>query len=98
MPKPTTTTTNPPNFLLGAGTLAAAATFGGLSRTASAAQAPGGRKQISVAGKNVKVIDIHGHLVIPKSGELLQGTNVKGDYPMAQIMGPARFERMDARG
>src|SRR6267154_4771587 len=87
------TITDRRNFLLGAAAVAGAGylagTWGG--RSASAAQAPVGRKQVMVAGKRVKVIDIHGHMVVPKSGELLQGSGVKGEYPMAQIMGPERF-------
>ena len=91
--------TNRRLFLLGAAAAAGAAYAGTLApRVAWAAPAPAGRKQVMVAGKRVKVIDIHGHLVIPKSGELLAGSNVKGDYPMAQIMGPDRLARMDARG
>ena len=90
--------TNRRLFLLGAAAAAGAGYAGTLSRVASAAPAPVTRKQIMVAGKRVKVIDIHGHLVIPKSGELLAGSNVKGDYPMAQIMGPDRLARMDGRG
>src|SRR5262249_38759575 len=82
--------TNRRDFLLGAAAVTGAGLAYGLAgRVANAAQAQGGpvaRKQIQVAGKNIKVIDIHGHLVIPKSGELLAGSNVKGDYPMAQIM------------
>ena len=89
--------TNRRLFLLGAAA-AAGAGFAGTLRVAWAAPAPAGRKQVMVAGKRVKVIDIHGHLVIPKSGELLAGSNVKGDYPMAQIMGPDRLARMDGRG
>ena len=42
----------------------------------------------------MQVIDIHGHLVIPKSEELLAGSNVKGDYPRNQILGPDRLARM----
>jgi aminocarboxymuconate-semialdehyde decarboxylase len=53
---------------------------------------------VTVAGKRVKVIDIHGHLVIPKSGDLLQGSGIKGEYPRNQIMGPDRLQRMDQRG
>jgi aminocarboxymuconate-semialdehyde decarboxylase len=51
-----------------------------------------------VAGKRIKVVDIHGHLVVPKSEALLTGSAVKGDYPKNQIMGPERLARMDARG
>ena len=91
--------TNRRLFLLGAAAAAGIGYAGSLTRSSAwAAPAPTGRKVVMVAGKRVKVIDIHGHLVIPKSGELLAGSNVKGDYPMAQIMGPERMARMDARG
>ncbi len=91
--------TNRRLFLLGAAAAAGAGYAGGFTRSSAwAAPAPAGRKLVMVAGKRVKVIDIHGHLVIPKSGELLAGSNVRGDYPMAQIMGPDRMARMDARG
>jgi aminocarboxymuconate-semialdehyde decarboxylase len=84
-------------FLLGAAAAAGAGFLG--SRLAQAqAQAPSVPKLVTIAGKRVKVIDIHGHLVIPKSEELLVGTNIKGDYPRNQILGPDRLARMDARG
>src|SRR4051812_33900062 len=86
------------SFLLGAAATAGAAYLtGGLRVPARAAQAQG-RKQVMVGGKRVKVIDIHAHLVVPKSEALLAGSNVKGDYPRAQILGPDRIARMDARG
>jgi aminocarboxymuconate-semialdehyde decarboxylase len=94
-----TISTNRRAFLLSAAATAGAAYFAGLPvRSTLAAPAPGGKKVVMVGGKRVKVVDIHGHLVIPKSNELLAGSNVKGDYPMNQIMGPDRIARMDARG
>jgi aminocarboxymuconate-semialdehyde decarboxylase len=96
------TNTNRRHFLMGAAAAAGAGFLGntlvGSRLFAAEAQAPGGRKQIMVAGKRVKVVDIHGHLVVPKSEALLQGSSVKGDYPKNQIMGPDRIARMDARG
>ena len=92
------TITDRRTFLLGAAATAGAGLLArGTSRAAQAA--PAGRKQVMVGGKRVKVIDIHGHMVVPKSQALLQGSNVKGQYPMNQIMGPPdRFQRLDARG
>ena len=92
-------TTNRRNFLIGAAAIAGASTLaGGLRAPAHAAQAAGARKQVMVGGRRVKVVDIHGHLVIPAAAPLLAGTGVEGDFPRAQIMGPERFTRMDARG
>jgi aminocarboxymuconate-semialdehyde decarboxylase len=93
--------TNRRSFLMGAAAAAGAGMFAagmGGSRLFAAEAQNGARKQIMVAGKRVKVIDIHGHLVIPKSEGLLTGSTVKGDYPKNQIMGPDRTARMDARG
>jgi len=92
--------TNRRNFLLSAAAATGSAYFvGGLGRPSLAAQAQGGvRKQVMVGGKRVRVVDIHAHLVIPKSGELLAGSGVKGDYPPNQILGPNRIAAMDARG
>jgi aminocarboxymuconate-semialdehyde decarboxylase len=85
-------------FLLGGAAAAGTAYFGNTFRTPAAQAAQAQRKIVMVAGKRVKVIDMHGHLVVPQSGALLQGSSVKGDYPRAQIMGPDRMARMDARG
>jgi aminocarboxymuconate-semialdehyde decarboxylase len=84
-------------FLMGA---AAAAGAGLMGSRLALAQAPNPPplKIVTIAGKRVKVIDIHGHLVVPKSQELLAGSPIKGDYPRNQIMGPDRLARMDARG
>ncbi len=52
-------------------------------------------------GKQVKVIDIHGHIVIPKAQEVLAGTSLKGRFPANQDMAKsaqARLDRMDRRG
>ena len=85
-------------FLMGAASAAGTLWLApAMSSAARAADAPA-RKQVMVNGKRVKVIDIHGHMVVPKSGELLQGSNVKGNFPRNQIMGPERVQRMDARG
>lgn len=89
-------------FLLGAAALAgagcAANAFGTSSAFGAQTAQPVARKQIMVGGRAVRVVDIHGHLVIPASEQFLAGSNVKGDYPRAQIMPGDRFQRMDARG
>jgi aminocarboxymuconate-semialdehyde decarboxylase len=69
-------------------------------RTAArAAETP--RKVVTVDGKRVKVIDIHGHIVIPKAEEVLAGSKIKGRFPANQDMAKSaqeRFDRMDRRG
>jgi aminocarboxymuconate-semialdehyde decarboxylase len=68
-------------------------------RRASAADVT--RKQVRVNGKLVKVIDIHGHMVVPKAAEVLAGTSLKGRFPPNQDMAKsaqARLQLMDRRG
>src|SRR3984893_18248179 len=88
------------SFLLGVA--AAAATAGhfapGARAPARAAQAQGGRKIVMVGGKRVKVVDIHAHCVMPKVADVLKGTDVKGQFPANQILGPERMDAMDQRG
>src|SRR6266446_4984437 len=86
------------NFLLGAAAAAGAGYLAQALRAPARAAQAQARKQVMVGGKRVKVIDIHAHLVVPKSEALLAGSNVKGDYPRNQILGPDRIARMDARG
>jgi aminocarboxymuconate-semialdehyde decarboxylase len=84
-------------FLLGA-TAAAGAAYAGSRLGSPARAAAPARKQVMVAGRPVRVVDIHAHLVIPEAQQVLQGSGVMGDFPRAQVMGPERFQRMDARG
>ena len=82
------------SFLLGVAAAAASAGYfsGGLRfPAAKAAQAQGGRKIVMVGGKRVKVVDIHAHCVIPKVADVLKGTDVKGQFPANQILGPGRM-------
>ncbi len=89
------------SFLLGVAAAAASAGYfsGGLRfPAAKAAQAQGGRKVVMVAGKRVKVVDIHAHCVMPKVADVLKGTDIKGQFPANQILGPERMAAMDQRG
>src|SRR6266550_2672108 len=91
------------SFLLGVAAAAASAGYvaGGLhfpTARAAQAQAQGGRKIVMVAGKRVKVVDIHAHCVMPKVADVLKGTDIKGQFPANQILGPERMAAMDQRG
>jgi aminocarboxymuconate-semialdehyde decarboxylase len=83
------------SFLMGAAA-ASAALIAPVAPFVRAAE--GGRKIVRVAGKRVKVIDIHGHLVIPASADAVKGKDLKARWPKGEIMGPERLKRMDARG
>jgi len=96
-----TSNANRRSFLLGVAAAAASAgyvTDGFRFGTARAAQAQGGRKIVTVGGKRVKVVDIHAHCVMPKVADVLKGTDVKGQFPANQILGPERMAAMDQRG
>ena len=68
------------------------------------AQAPPGapvaRRQVSIGGRRVKVIDVHAHCVIPEVADVVKGTpfekNAAGGGP--NVLGPARLQTMDGQG
>jgi aminocarboxymuconate-semialdehyde decarboxylase len=87
--------------LAGAG--AAAAVGRGFS-PAGAAQgpaAPGARRQVSVGGRRVRVIDVHCHCVIPEVAEVVKGTpfeKAAAGGGAGNVLGPARLRTMDDQG
>jgi aminocarboxymuconate-semialdehyde decarboxylase len=63
------------------------------------AQAPAARRQISIGGKRVRVIDIHCHCVIPEAAEVVKGTPFAQNGPGAGgTIGPERLVLMDKTG
>jgi aminocarboxymuconate-semialdehyde decarboxylase len=56
---------------------------------------PGGRREVSVAGKRVKVIDIHSHGAIPGVMEMM-GQKPPANLPL--LIGTDRLRQMDAQG
>ena len=68
--------------------------FRGLS-----AQAPAGRRELSIGGRRVKVIDIHCHGVIDVS-DVVKGTPLEksAGQPGNQALGPQRIALMDKQG
>jgi aminocarboxymuconate-semialdehyde decarboxylase len=84
-----------------AGATAGAFALGGLSGAARlAAQAPnGGRRQVSIGGRRVRVIDIHAHCVVPVL-DIVKGTpfEKQGGGGGNQIIGPMRIAQMDKLG
>jgi aminocarboxymuconate-semialdehyde decarboxylase len=80
-----------------AGTVAFGRGF--VEATASAPQSPPGRRQITIGGRRVKVIDIHCHCIIPVT-EIVKGTPLanSGGGGGNNILGPQRLELMDRQG
>ena len=55
-----------------AGAAAGLYAFGGLA--SGQGSAPATRRQVSIGGKRIKVIDVHAHCVIPEVTEVVKGT------------------------
>jgi aminocarboxymuconate-semialdehyde decarboxylase len=63
--------------------------------------AAAGRRQVSVGGKRVKVVDIHSHCVIPEVADVVKGTPLErfaGTPGRGQVLGPDRIAALDQRG
>ena len=57
------------------------------------------RREISIGGRRITVVDIHAHCVFPEVAEILQGTSFSGvGFADWQALSPARIDEMDRRG
>jgi aminocarboxymuconate-semialdehyde decarboxylase len=63
-----------------------------------AAQTPSVRRQVSIAGRRIKVIDVHCHCTIPEVAEVVKGTPLAKSAGGGNVLGPARLEVMDKQG
>jgi aminocarboxymuconate-semialdehyde decarboxylase len=69
----------------------------GRGSLASAVQAPAGRRQVSIAGKRVRVVDIHSHATVPEVDPVIANTEYAkqgGGRPL----GPDRIALIDKQG
>jgi aminocarboxymuconate-semialdehyde decarboxylase len=78
----------------------AAATFAGALAARSGLQAAAhlqarGRRQVTVGGRRVKVIDVHAHCVVPGIMEMM---GQKTTANAALVMGTSRLQQMDEQG
>ena len=66
---------------------------------AQASQGAAVRRQVSVGGRRVRVIDVHAHCIIPVV-EIVKGTPLaaSGGGAGGNILGPARLQTMDTQG
>jgi aminocarboxymuconate-semialdehyde decarboxylase len=60
----------------------------------------GGRRQISIGGKRIRVIDAHAHLSIRAVADVVKGTPFErsGNAAANQVIGPDRIKAMDTLG
>jgi len=66
-----------------------------------AVRAQEARRQVTIAGRRVKVIDIHCHCVIPEAAEVVKNTplaKAAGGGGGNQLLGPQRLALMDKTG
>jgi aminocarboxymuconate-semialdehyde decarboxylase len=66
-------------------------------------QAPAtGRRQVSIGNRRIKVIDVHGHFIVPEEMDIVKGTNlegnIRGNLNGALVMGPQRLKVLDEQG
>jgi aminocarboxymuconate-semialdehyde decarboxylase len=80
-----------------------------LDRSAAGAAArslqatPARRREVSVGGRRVKVVDVHCHCVVPEVAEVVKGTPLAksagaGGGGGNNVLGPARLQLMDQQG
>src|SRR5262245_63388727 len=84
-----------------AGTAAGAFVVGGaLNGARAAAQAPAGRRQVSIGGRRIRVVDVHAHCAVPEVGPVVKGTKFEsqGGAGGNRALGPARIELIDRQG
>jgi aminocarboxymuconate-semialdehyde decarboxylase len=72
---------------------------GGSGASTGALLAQAARRQVTVAGRRVRVIDVHAHCIIPVE-EIVKGTPLAGMGGGAgnNILGPQRLQLMDQQG
>ena len=81
---------------------AAAAVFAAGYSTHGVQRGPAARRQVSIGSRRIRVIDIHGHFLIPEEADLVRNTNLAGNVinqlngPL--VLGPPRLQLMDQQG
>ncbi|HET9942175.1 MAG TPA: amidohydrolase family protein [Terriglobia bacterium] len=84
---------------------AGAATWGvaaGAGMLGGAQRGTVSRRQVSIGNRRIKVIDIHGHFLVPEEADIVRNTNLAANVlnqlngPLS--LGPARLQAMDQQG
>jgi aminocarboxymuconate-semialdehyde decarboxylase len=72
----------------------------GLAIAAQSPQAgsPAPRREVRVAGKRVRVVDVHAHTTFPEVAAVVKGTPLERNAQGARALGPDRIQEMDKRG
>lgn len=82
-----------------AGTATSIALVGRRPAAAPGVQA-GGRRQVSVGGRRVRVVDAHGHCLVPDVLPVVKGTPMEAalENPGPLVLGPNRLQLMNEQG
>ncbi len=75
---------------------------GAFAAQGGGAAAPAKRREVSIGGKRVKVVDVHAHCVIPEVAEVVKGTPLEASGGQRtrgpNVMGPERLRAIDELG
>jgi aminocarboxymuconate-semialdehyde decarboxylase len=84
------------DFVRTAAGAAAAAFVAGIP----ALRAQGARRQVSLGGKRIRVVDVHAHCTVPEVMAVVKGTKFEnqGGAGGARALGPARIAAIDKQG
>jgi len=90
-------------FIKSVAGVAAGAYLAGRGIADAAAQAPqagaaAARREVRVAGKRVKVVDVHAHATFPEVANVVKGTPLERYAQGARALGPDRIQELDKRG
>lgn len=66
------------------------------STTTTASQVP--RREVSIGGRRVTVVDIHSHCAVAEVENVILGTNVERAMSENRILGPHRLDLVNERG
>jgi aminocarboxymuconate-semialdehyde decarboxylase len=85
---------------LAAGSTMSAQRRGGGGGAAPTPTGPVTRRQVSIAGKRVRVIDVHCHCAVPEVADVVKGTPLENNGRAGgnQVIGPQRIALMDQQG
>ena len=94
------------DFLKTASSAAAGMMLGGSTFAQStpqgAAATPGKRREVSIGGRRVKVVDVHAHCVIPEVADIVKDTPLSANGGLRargpNVMGPERLRAIDDLG
>jgi len=68
----------------------------------NAVQNPATRRTVSIGPRRIRVVDVHGHFIVPEELPLVENTplapNIANNMSGPLILGPARLRSMDERG